>query len=84
MTLHIYSGALKTLKLRIDSLHFPDNILKYIYELKIYISIKISLKFVPRDPTDNIPDDKPLSELMTVTSTDAYMRHSTSMSQREP
>ena len=53
--------------------------------------IKISLKFVPRGLINNIPSlvqimawcrsgDKPLSEPMMVKFTDAYMRHSASMS----
>ena len=57
----------------------------------INISIKISLKFVPNDPINNIaasvqimawcrPGDKPLSEPMMTYSTDAYMRHLASMS----
>ena len=59
-------------------------------EWNVYISIKISLNFVPRGPVDNIPSlgqmmawhrsgDKPLSEPMVVYFTDAYMRHSASM-----
>ena len=50
-----------------------------------WISLKISLKFVPKVPINNVPalaqimvwhrpSDKPLSESMMVT--DAYMRHS--------
>ena len=50
------------------------------------ILIRISLKFVPRNPIDNKPalvqvmawrptDDKPLSEPMLTQFTDAYMRH---------
>ena len=50
------------------------------------ISIKISLKFVPRSSIDNKPalvqvmawrriGDKPLPEPMMVQFTDAYMRH---------
>ena len=52
---------------------------------------KISLKFVPHGPINNIPalsqimawhrsDDKPLSESMMVLFTDAYMHHSALMS----
>ena len=61
--------------------------------MKIWISLNISLKFVPEGQIKNIPalvqimawrrlGDKPLSEPMTVDSkfTDAYMRHSASMS----
>ena len=55
---------------------FPDDILKLIFLNEIVrISIKISLKFVPRVPINNIPalvqimawrrpGDKPLSEPM--------------------
>ena len=50
------------------------------------IPIQISLKFVPRSPTDNMPalvlvmawrhpGDKPLSEPMLTKFTDAHMRH---------
>ena len=58
----------------------------------VRISIKISLKFVPKGPINNNPalvqimawrwsGDKPLCEPMTVSYfTDAYMRHSASMS----
>ena len=53
--------------------------------------MKISLKFVPRGPINNIPalvqimawhraGDKPLSEPMMSQSNDAYMRHPASMS----
>ena len=55
----------------------------------VWILIKISLKFVPKDPIDNIPTlvqimasrqpgDKPLSEPLMFA--DAYMRHSDSNS----
>ena len=54
------------------------------------LSIKISLKFVSKDPIDNKPElvqimtwgrlgDKPLSAPMIAQFTDAYMRHSGSM-----
>ena len=36
--------------------HFPDDIIKCIFlNENVYISIKISLKFVPRGPINNIP-----------------------------
>ena len=69
--------------------HFPDDILKCIFlNENTWISIKISLKFVPKGPINNIPalvqimawrrpGPKPLSVPMI---TDAYMRHSVSMS----
>ena len=58
--------------------HFPDDIFRCIFSNEsVYISIKISLKFVPKGPINNIPalvqimawrrsGDKPLSEPMTV------------------
>ena len=59
----------------------------------VWILIKNSLEFVPKSPLNNIPvsfhimtwhwpDDKPLSELMIVQITDAYMHHSASMTQQ--
>ena len=67
-------GAINTLRLRQNSQHFADDIFKHIFVNKnVWISIKISLKFVPKGPTNNIPalvqimawhrpDDKSLSE----------------------
>ena len=67
---------LNTLRPRQNGRHLPDDILKCIFlNENIQISIKISLKFVPNGPIDNIPalvqimawrrpGDKPLSELM--------------------
>ena len=58
--------------------HFPDGIFKWIFlNENVWISINISLKFVPRGPINNIPTlvqvmawrrpgDKPLSESMMV------------------
>ena len=58
--------------------YFVDHILKHIFlNESVYISIKISLKFVPKGPIDNIPalvhimawprpGDKPWSEPMLV------------------
>ena len=66
---------------------FADDILKCIFlNEKVWISIKISLKFVPKGPINNIPTlvqimawcqicDKPLSEPMMACFTDAYMCH---------
>ena len=57
---------------------FPDDIFKYIFlNENVWISIKISLMFVPKGPINNIPalvqimawcrpGDKPLSEAMVV------------------
>ena len=67
-----------TLRLRQNGHHFTDTIFKCIilYE-NVWIPIKISLKFVPKGPVNNIsslvqimawhrPGDKPLSEPMMV------------------
>ena len=63
-----------TLRPRQNGCHFPDDILKWIFlNENIWISIKISLKLVPRGSINNIPalvqimawrrpGDKPLSE----------------------
>ena len=67
--------------------HFTDDIFKHMFlNENMWISIKISLKFVPTSPIDNNPalvqikawhqlGDKPLSEPMLIWFTDAYMRH---------
>ena len=67
--------------------HFPDDILKCIFlNEKVWISIDISLKFVPKGIIDNIqasvqimawcrPGDKPLSELMMVVRHLAFPAH---------
>ena len=67
-----------TLRPRQIGRHFPDDILQCILEDEnVWISIKISLKFVPKGQINNIsalvqimayrrPGDKPLSESMTV------------------
>ena len=69
---------LNTLRPRRKGHHFADDILKCIfYSENIWISIKISLKFVPMSPINNIlalvqimawrhPSDKPLSGAMMV------------------
>ena len=71
--------------------HFPDDIFQYIFlNENEWISIKISLKFVPKGPINNIPasdqimawrrlGDKPLSEPMVVR-LPTHMRHSRGMS----
>ena len=73
--LQIYS-SLNTLKPRWYGCHLADDILKCIFlNENVPISIKISLKFVPKGPIKNIPalvwimawhrpGDKPLSEPM--------------------
>ena len=67
-----------TLRPRQNGRHFSDNNLKPIFlNENVWISIKISLKFVPRGPINNIPalvqimvwrrpGDKPLSEPMMI------------------
>ena len=84
--------GLNTLRPRQDGRHFPDDIFKCIFlNENVWISIKISLKFVPKGPINIIPalvqimawrrpGAKPLSEPMVVLFTGAYMRHSASMS----
>ena len=63
-----------TLRPRQDGRHFAGNIFKFILlNENVWIPIKISLKFVPKGPINNIPamvqimawrrpGDKPLSE----------------------
>ena len=72
--------VINTLRPRQNGCHFTDNMLKCIFlNEDIWISNKIPLKFVPRDPINNIPalvqimawrrpGDKPLSEPMVVSS----------------
>ena len=81
-----------TLRPRQNGRHFADDIFKCIFlNENVSIAIKISLKFVPKGPINNIPSlvqimawrrpgDKPLSEPNDGQFTDAYMRHSASMS----
>ena len=66
---------INTLRPRQNGRHFPDNIFKWIFlNENVWISIKISLKFFPKGPINNIPavvqimawrrsGDKPLSYL---------------------
>ena len=70
--------SFNTLRPRQNGRHFPDDIFKCIFlNENVRISIKISLKFVPKGPINNIPalvqimawrrpGDKPLSEPMMV------------------
>ena len=83
---------LNTLRQWKNGCHFPDDMLICIFvNENVWISLKISLKFVRKIPISNIPalvqimalhpsGDKPLSEPMMVYLSDAYMRHSASMS----
>ena len=70
--------TINTFRTRQDGRHFPDDIFKCIFlNENIWISIKISLKFVPKGPINNIPalvqimawrrpGKKPLSEPMLI------------------
>ena len=72
------NSAFNTLRPRQNGRHFADDIFKYIFlNENVWISIKISLKFVSKGPIDDIPalvqimawrrpGDKPLSEPMMV------------------
>ena len=72
------NGAINILRPRRNGRHFPDDIFKWIFlNENVWISINVSLKFVPRGPINNIPTfvevtawrrpgDKPLSEPMVV------------------
>ena len=72
--------SFNTLRPRQNGRHFPDDILKCIFlNENGWISIKISLKFVPKGPINNIPaliqimawrrpGDKPLSKTMLASS----------------
>ena len=69
-------GSINTLRSRQNGRRFPDDIFKCTFlKENVWISIKISLKFVPKGPIDNIPalvqmmawrrpGDRPLSETM--------------------
>ena len=71
-------GEFNTLRPRRNEQHFADDIFKRIFfNENVWISMKISLKFVPKGPINNIPalvqimawrrsGDKPLSEPRTV------------------
>ena len=69
-----HTHVINTLMPRQNGCHFADDIFKYIFlNGNVWISIKISLKFVSKDPVNNIPalaqimawcrpGSKPLSE----------------------
>ena len=80
-----------SLRPRQNGRHFADDVFKcnFLNE-NVWILIKISLKFVPKGPINNIralvwimvwhrTGDKPLSESMMTKFNDAYMRHSASI-----
>ena len=72
------TNYINILRPRQNGRHFPDDIFKCIFlNENVWISLKISLKFVPKGPINNIPasvqimawhrpGDKPLSEAMLV------------------
>ena len=74
----VTASHINTLRPRQNGRHFADYIFKWIFlNENVRISIKISLKFVPKGPINNIPalvqimawhrpGDKPLSEPMMV------------------
>ena len=76
--LEIAQYSINTLRPRHNGRHFPDDIFKWIFlNENMWISIKLSLKFVPRGSINNIPalvqimawrrpGDKPLSEPMMI------------------
>ena len=78
VSLDINDSKISTLRPRQNGRHFPDDLYKCIFlNENVWISIKISLKFIPKCPIDNIPalvqimawrrlGDKPLSEPMIV------------------
>ena len=52
----VYGRWHNTLRPRQNVRHFPDDIFKCIFlNENIWISIKFSLKFVPKGPINNIP-----------------------------
>ena len=75
---YLIHWGLNTLRLRQNGRHFADDIFKCIFlNENVIILIKISLKFVPNGPINNIlalvqimvwrrPGDKPLSEPMMI------------------
>ena len=76
LTINVF--VIDILRPRQDGRHFPDDIFKSIFlNENVWISIKISLEFVPNWPINDIPalvqimawrrpGDKPLSETMMV------------------
>ena len=76
---YIWLNIFNTLRPRQNARHFADDIFKVIFENEnVLISIKISLKFIPKGPIYNIPalvqimatrrlpGDKPLSEPLMI------------------
>ena len=89
--IHVAYTRFNELRPRQMRRHFADDVFKcnFLNE-NVWIPIKISLKFVPNGPINNISalvqimawrrtGDKPLSETMMNQFNDTYMRHSASM-----
>ena len=86
------SFGLNELRPRQNGRHFPGDIFKRIFvHENVKISIQITLKFIPKGPINKKSElvqimawcqtsDKPLFEPMMTWFTDAYGRHSASMS----
>ena len=56
LSLKVLSSIINTLRPRQNGRHFPDDNLKWIFlDENVLISIRISLKFVPKGPINNIP-----------------------------
>ena len=78
LMLMLLSGSFNTMRPRQNGRHFPDDFFKCIFmNENVLFLIKISLKFVPKAPIDNIPalvqimawrrlGNKPLSDPMMV------------------
>ena len=86
-----YISTVNTLRPRQDGRYFADDVLKCIFlNEHVWIRLKIPLKFVPRGPINNIPALVQIGLAPTRRQaiiwtnvgicTDAYMRHSASMS----
>ena len=81
---HIFSFVFNTLRPRQNGRHFADDIFECIFlNENVWIPVKISLKFIPKGPINNIPalvqimawrrpGDKPLSEPTRTTRTPAF------------
>ena len=83
-----YSWIVNSLRPRRNRRHFADDIFKCIFLNEyVWIPIKMSLKYVPKGPINNIPDSglAPIRRQAIIWTNDgkfidAYMRHSASMS----
>ena len=84
-----YGAAIFTLWGRENGHHFPDDIFRYICSNEnVWISIKISLKFIPINSvlvlvqimTWHRTGDNPLLEPITASFAEGYVRYSASMS----